>query len=227
MRGFATPETRGYQMRELMRVNMSDLSIRVEPRPAKWAKYGGRALTSALVFTEVPATVDPLGAENKLVIAPGFLGGTNTPNGGRLSIGAKSPLTGGLKESNSGGQAAHALGKLGIAAVVVEGKPADPSAAYMLVIEPDKSAKLERVDAWKGKGNYAVSDAIKAMRPEGDKYATITNGPAGELGLKASGIAISDMKGYPNRFSGPEDLALSWEARTEGRRCERHGPVER
>ncbi len=189
-------------MRELMRVNMSDLSITMEPLPEKWSRYGGRALTSALVFAEVPAGADALGPENKLVFAPGLLGGTNTPNGGRLSVGAKSPLTGGIKESNSGGQAAHALGKMGLAAVIVEGMPADPGAAYMLVIDPDKSARLERVDAWKGMGNYAVTDAIKAMRPEGDRYATITNGPAGEMGLKASGIAVSDPHGYPNRFAG-------------------------
>ncbi|MCE5192190.1 MAG: aldehyde ferredoxin oxidoreductase [Actinomycetia bacterium] len=189
-------------MREIMRVNMSDLSITMEPLPEKWARYGGRALTSAIVFTEVPAGADPLGPENKLVFAPGLLGGTTAPNGGRLSVGAKSPLTGGIKEANSGGQAAHALGKMGLAAVIVEGTPADPSAAYMLVIEPDKSAKLQRVDAWKGMGNYEVADAIKTTRPAGDKFATITNGPAGEMGLKASGIAISDTKGYPNRFAG-------------------------
>ncbi|PKQ38544.1 MAG: aldehyde ferredoxin oxidoreductase [Actinobacteria bacterium HGW-Actinobacteria-1] len=189
-------------MREIMRVNMSDLSIKLEPLPAGWARYGGRVLTSAIIFTEVPADADALGADNKLVFAPGFLGGTNTPNGGRLSVGAKSPLTGGLKESNSGGQAAHGLGKLGLAAVIVEGKPADPSAAYMLVIEADKTAKLERVDAWKGMGNYAVAEAIKATRPADDRFSTITNGPAGEMGLRASGIAVSDMKGYPNRFAG-------------------------
>ncbi|MHB1477864.1 MAG: aldehyde ferredoxin oxidoreductase N-terminal domain-containing protein, partial [Coriobacteriia bacterium] len=90
-------------MREILRVNMSTLEISREPLPEKWARYGGRALTSAIVFTEVPADADPMGPDNKLVIAPGLLGGTSAPNGGRLSIGAKSPLTGGLKESNSGG----------------------------------------------------------------------------------------------------------------------------
>jgi aldehyde:ferredoxin oxidoreductase len=137
-----------------------------------------------------------------VVVAPGLLGGTPAPNGGRLSIGAKSPLTGGLKESNVGGQAAHALGKLHIAAVIVTGKPADANARYMLTIEADGAAKLSRVDEWAGVQNYALADAIKAMRPADDKYATITNGPAGEAGMKAAGIAVSDPKGYPNRFAG-------------------------
>lgn len=185
-----------------MRVNMSDLSISREPVPTAWARYGGRALTSAIVFKEVPPKSDALGADNALVFAPGLLGGTTTPNGGRLSVGAKSPLTGGIKESNAGGQAAHGLGRLGIAAIIVNGKPADPAARYMLTIEADGSASLSRVDEWAGAGNYVVADAIKALRPEGDRYSTITIGPAGEAGMKSSGIAISDMKGYPNRFAG-------------------------
>lgn len=189
-------------MRHLLRVDMSDLSIKREELPERWSRYGGRALTSAIVFTEVPGDADPLGPDNVLVFAPGLLGGTTAPNGGRLSVGAKSPLTGGIKESNSGGQAAHALGRMGIAAVIVTGKPADPDALYMLTIEADGTAKLDRADQWRGQGNYEVAEAIKALRPDGDRYSTITNGPAGEAGLKAAGIAISDMKGLPNRFAG-------------------------
>ncbi len=189
-------------MRELLRVNMNDLSVKLEPIPEGWAKYGGRALTDAIVYHEVPADADPLGPAAKLVFAPGTLGGTTAPNGGRLSVGGKSPLTGGIKESNSGGQAAHALARIGISAVVVEGKAADPNARYALVVEADRSAKLERVDDWAGLGNYEVADKIKAMRPEEDRFATISIGPAGEGLAKAAGIAISDPKGYPNRFAG-------------------------
>ena len=85
-------------MRNLLRVNMTDLSVTAEPVPEVWAKYGGRALTDAIVYHEVPADTDPLGPGNKLVFAQGTLGGTTAPNGGRLSVGAKSPLTGGIKE---------------------------------------------------------------------------------------------------------------------------------
>jgi len=189
-------------MKNLLRVNMADLSVTAEPVPEAWAKYGGRALTDAIVYHEVPADTDPLGPGNKLVFAPGTLGGTSAPNGGRLSVGAKSPLTGGIKESNSGGQAAHALARVGLSAVVVEDVPADKNARYVLVIEADRSARLQRVDDWAGLGNYEVADRIAALRPEGDKYATLSIGPAGEALAKASGIAISDPKGYPNRFAG-------------------------
>ena len=189
-------------MRNLLRVDMGDLSVVVEPAPAAWARYGGRAITDAIIYHEVPADADPLGPANKLAFAPGTLGGTNAPNGSRLSVGAKSPLTGGIKESNSGGQAAHAIARVGFAAVIVEGAPADETALYLLVIESDRSARLERVDEWAGLGNYEVADKIAASRPPGDKYATISIGPAGEALARASGIAVSDPKGYPNRFAG-------------------------
>ncbi|MDA3935609.1 MAG: aldehyde ferredoxin oxidoreductase, partial [Actinomycetota bacterium] len=90
----------------------------------------------------------------------------------------------------------------GIAAIIFTGKPADDTARYMFTVEADGNGTFKRVDEWAGQGNYAVADAIKALRPDGDRYSTITNGPAGEAGLKASGIAVSDMKGYPNRFAG-------------------------
>ncbi|MDI6901360.1 MAG: aldehyde ferredoxin oxidoreductase C-terminal domain-containing protein [Anaerosomatales bacterium] len=188
-------------MRELLRVDMSSGTIERQPLPEAWARYGGRALTDAVIFSEVPADADPLGPDNVLVISPGLLGGTTAPNGGRISIGAKSPLTGGIKESNSGGQAAHALARNGIAAIVVTGKPADDG-LYMLVIESGGEARLERVDDWKGLTNYALSDRIAEMRADDDRYATITIGPAGEMGARAAAIAVSDPKGYPNRFAG-------------------------
>ena len=189
-------------MARLLRVNMSDLSISSEELPPAWHKYSGRALTDAIIFRDVPADSDALGPDNELVIAPGILAATNAPNGGRLSIGAKSPLTGGIKESNAGGQSAIGLARIGISAVIVSGMPADKNARYMLSIEADGSAKLDRVDEWAAMGNYPLSDAIKALRPQDDRYSTITNGPAGEMLALSSGIAVSDPKGYPNRFAG-------------------------
>ncbi|MEL7667948.1 MAG: aldehyde ferredoxin oxidoreductase C-terminal domain-containing protein [Actinomycetota bacterium] len=193
-------------MREILRVDMSTLTISREPLPEKWARYGGRALTSAIVFTEVPADADPMGPDNKLVIAPGLLGGTSAPNGGRLSIGAKSPLTGGLKESNSGGTAAHALGKMGIAAIIIEGVPADKTVAYALRLFPDGNVDLVPRHDLKGLGTYetvAVAKGIEAAEQRySEKVSFIVNGPAGEMGMKSAGIAITDPHGYPNRFAG-------------------------
>ncbi|NTU72422.1 MAG: aldehyde ferredoxin oxidoreductase [Coriobacteriia bacterium] len=189
-------------MRDILRVNMTDLSTTWEPVPDAWKLYGGRALTDAIIYNDVPADADPLGSANVLVFAPGMFGGTTAPNGGRLSVGAKSPLTGGIKESNSGGQLAHTLARLGIGAIAISGIPADPAARYALTIEADRSVSLTRVDEWAGLGNYETAAAIAATRPAEDRFATATNGPAGEAMARAAGIAISDPKGYPNRFAG-------------------------
>ncbi|MCX5917335.1 MAG: aldehyde ferredoxin oxidoreductase, partial [Deltaproteobacteria bacterium] len=86
---------------------------------------GGRALTSAIVAKEVPPLCHPLGEDNKLVIAPGLLSGTPAAISGRISVGCKSPLTGGIKEANSGGQPSQVLAMLGYGAIVLEGKPKD------------------------------------------------------------------------------------------------------
>ena len=187
-------------MRTILRVDMTSLTITKEPLPERWADFGGRALTSAIVFEEVPADADPLGPANKLIFAPGLLGGTTAPNGGRISVGAKSPLTGGIKESNSGGQLAHAMGHLGIAAIIVEGAADD--GWYTLVVESDGSAKLERTDDWATLGNYGLADKIAATRPEGDHFAAASIGPAGEMGLASATVAFTDPKGYPNRHAG-------------------------
>jgi aldehyde:ferredoxin oxidoreductase len=93
-------ESRLEIMDKILRVNMSDLSTKIETVPEAWAGFGGRALTSTIVSAEVPPTCHPLGANNKLVFAPGLLSGTAAANSGRLSAGAKSPLTGTIKESN-------------------------------------------------------------------------------------------------------------------------------
>ena len=96
-------------MTVIYRVNMKDLSIHSEAPSPENSATGGRGLTSSLIAAEVPATCHPLSEENKLVIAPGILAGTGAPCSGRLSVGAKSPLTGTIKESNSGGMGAIAL----------------------------------------------------------------------------------------------------------------------
>jgi aldehyde:ferredoxin oxidoreductase len=188
-------------MANILRVNMSDLSVKKGPLPAKYAKFTGRALTDAIVFHEVSPKADPLGPDNKLVFAPGLFGGTAAPNGGRISVGAKSPLTGGMKESNAGGQVAHALAKLGLAAVVVEGKAADPKARYVLDIDADGNGALMRADDMAGLGTYETAAKMRAFKGDA-KVAIVTTGPAGELGAKAAGIAFSDPKEYQNRWAG-------------------------
>lgn len=163
-----------------------------------YAGMGGRAMTSAVIAKEVPPTCHPLGEENKLVIAPGMLSGTTAAMSGRLSVGCKSPLTGGIKEANAGGQPAQVLARLGYAAIILEGKPKDDTLYKVFInkdgvtINPDNTLKMLP--------NYDLVEKMKA--DYGDKIACISIGPAGEMKLAAASIACTDMELRPTRHAG-------------------------
>ncbi len=163
-----------------------------------YAGLGGRALTSAIVSKEVPPLCHPLGADNKLVIAPGLLSGTIAAMSGRISIGCKSPLTGGIKEANAGGQPAQVLARLGYAAIVLEGEP-DGDDLYKIYINKD-GIKIEADNSLKMLGNYKTVE--KLTGEYGDKVAVISIGPAGEMKLAAASIACTDPELRPTRHAG-------------------------
>ncbi len=167
---------------------MSDLTTRVEEVPAAWAGLGGRGLTSNVVAAEVEPTCHPLGKNNKLVIAPGLLSGTQAANSGRLSCGAKSPLTGTIKEANAGGTSAQMLAKLGIKALIIEGKPQDDT-WYSLHVSAD-GVSINEESELVGKGNYAVVETLNVRL--GEKFGVISIGPAGEMKMAAANISIKD-----------------------------------
>jgi aldehyde:ferredoxin oxidoreductase len=184
---------------KLVRVNMSEKTIHVEDVPQDYAGLGGRGLTSIIVNTEVPARCDPLGPENKLIFAPGLLSGTSLPNTSRMSIGAKSPLTGTIKESNVGGTVAAALGRLGITAIVVEGQ-APEGELYALRIDEEGSASLIPAQEYAGMRTYKVVE--KALEAYGEKTSVVCIGPAGEYKLTAASIQSSDTEGHASRAAG-------------------------
>ncbi|MHB1042463.1 MAG: aldehyde ferredoxin oxidoreductase family protein [Eubacteriales bacterium] len=177
---------------KIYRVNMTDLSVKSEEVPEEWKLLGGRALTSAIVAKEVDPVCHPLGNKNKLVFAPGLLTGTSAPNSGRLSVGAKSPLTGGIKESNAGGSASQKLAKLGVKALIIEGQAAGDK-FYSLHLDKT-GVKIEEENELTGKGNYEVFDRLS--KKYGEKIGVISIGRAGEYKLSAANISIKDYHGY-------------------------------
>ena len=176
-------------MDKLLRVNMTDLTVKDEPFPAEWTFLGGRALSAKILLKEVDATCDPLGPGNKVVIAPGVLSGSMAPTSGRMSVGAKSPLTGGIKEANSGGQAGQKLMRLGYRAVIVEGKAKDPEKRYLVVINKN-GYELKECPELKMLRTYAASE--KLAETYSGRAAFVLCGPAGELGLSGASVAFTD-----------------------------------
>ncbi|MCK5163724.1 MAG: aldehyde ferredoxin oxidoreductase [Desulfobacula sp.] len=172
-------------MLKLLRIDLDKQNWAFEELSSEYEKLGGRALSSQIINKEVPPKVDALDPGNKLIFAAGILAGTNFPNSGRLSVGAKSPLTGGIKEANAGGNAAQKLAKLGAQAVVLEG-----CANKLTTLKIDNSGvSFIEADPIKGLGNYQIIEDLK--KEHGDKVAIISIGPAGEKKLKAASISVT------------------------------------
>jgi len=173
---------------KIFRVNMNDLKVKIEDVPSAWQGLGGRALTSAVVAAEVPPTCHPLGKYNKLVFAPGLLSGTRAANSGRLSAGAKSPLTGTIKECNSGGTAAQLLARMGIKALILEGIPAD-NRLYGLKVTID-GVDIVPADELAGNGNFTVVERLE--KQSGKDCGLLSIGQAGERRQLAANISVKD-----------------------------------
>ncbi|MFP4159379.1 MAG: aldehyde ferredoxin oxidoreductase family protein [Desulfobacterales bacterium] len=187
-------------MDKILRIQMGPQqapAARTEPI-GDYAGFGGRGMTSAIIAGEVPPLCHPLGEDNKLVISPGLLSGSSAAMSGRISVGCKSPLTGGIKEANSGGQPAQVLARLGYAAIVLEGKPADDK-LYKIVVNKD-GVEILPADDLKMTGNY---DAVERLKAEyGDKFCCLSIGQAGEMKLGAATVACTDMELRPSRHAG-------------------------
>jgi len=181
---------------KVYRVNMNDLSVTTEEFPARWQGLGGRGLTSTVVAEEVVPTCHPLGKHNRLIFAPGLLTGTPAANSGRMSIGAKSPLTGTIKESNVGGVAGQLFARMGIRALIIEGEPPG-EAFYHLHIGKD-GIKIRVESELVGQGNFAAIEALQARM--GRQVGVISIGPAGEMKLAAANISVCDPEGKVRSF---------------------------
>ena len=184
-------------MNTILRIDMAELKVTMENSPPDYQLLGGRGLSARILNTEVPAITHPLSHENKLVVAPGLLAGTMAPSFGRISFGAKSPLTKTIKESNAGGTVAQKLDRLGIKAIIIQGMPKE-NQTYSIYIDP-KGAQIIKSPDLRGKMNY---DLIATLQNKyGKDIGVISIGPAGEAKMAASTIAITDQDGRPSRHA--------------------------
>ncbi len=179
----------------MLRVSMNTKKTTFQPLPAEWTYLGASALVAKIMNAEVSPSCDPLGPDNKLIVACGPLAGTRAPQLGRISVGAKSPLTQGIKEANSGGPAGQFLDRLNIRAIVFEKAP-EAKKLFLLYINKD-GAKLLPADEYKGMKNYALAAALQ--KKYGDKVALVSVGLAGERQYKGASVSFTDMLGDPSR----------------------------
>jgi aldehyde:ferredoxin oxidoreductase len=182
-------------MEWIIRVNTRTGKISREKTSPEEIHWGGRLLVSKVLLREVPPACDPLGRYNKLIIAPGLLGDTTVTTTGKFSIGGKSPLTRGVKESDVGGEAGKKIARLGIKAVVLEDLP-EKLTTKVLILARDKAEIFEFPEL---KHKY-VSELRKRF---GNSAGIICIGPAGEMKMTGAGVAVS----------GPQDIQVRYAAR--------------
>ncbi|MEL7566797.1 MAG: aldehyde ferredoxin oxidoreductase family protein [Dehalobacterium sp.] len=169
---------------KMLRINLSDSTIKVEPLDMEKGKkfIGGRGLGTAILMEEINPQVDDLSPENKLLFVTGPMTGTRIPTGGRYMVVTKSPLTGTVASSNSGGFWGAELKFAGYDAIIVEGKSETP---VYLVIEDEKVEIRDAAHLW-GK---TVTQSMQIMEKEcveKTKFSLI--GPAGEKLSKMAAI---------------------------------------
>jgi aldehyde:ferredoxin oxidoreductase len=186
------------EMNKILRVDMSKLKAKVSDAPERYKHMGGRWLTDYIVCDEVDPLCNPIGPNNKVVFAPGIVTGTSAPSSGRLSVGGKSPLTGGIKEANAGTPFSQKLARLGYKAVVVEGQPKEKK-FWLLKIDKD-GAEFHPADEWVGKGLYEVFPLL--FEKYGKDVGISAIGTAGERLLSNAGVCFNDIDNRPSRYAG-------------------------
>ncbi len=182
---------------QIWRINAREQTLKQEPIPETWQRLGGRGLLARILVDEVDAKCAPLGAGNKLIFAPGLLVGHMLSSTDRISIGGKSPLTGGIKESNAGGRTGYHMAFMGIHALIIEDQPKEDG--YWVLHLSLNGAKWENADYITGLGVYET--APKLLEKYGDKVAIALIGPGGEMRMKSAGIQNIDKDRIPSRIA--------------------------
>ena len=183
-------------MRKYLDIDLSTRSTEVKEVDGEEVIVVGRHLIAKKLLENGVATVDPLGPDNPLIFSAGPFAGSNFSNANRLSVGCKSPLTGGIKEANSGGTFAFAMGQLEISGITFHGASDEWVNLYIT-----KEGEIEYEDAtpYLGKGNFEVGKLL--FEKYGDKVSLSICSPVGEYGGLLAGISFTDPEQRPSRIA--------------------------
>ncbi|HTX52800.1 MAG TPA: aldehyde ferredoxin oxidoreductase C-terminal domain-containing protein [Candidatus Baltobacteraceae bacterium] len=186
---------------EIWRANLHEQKVTREPVPQAWERLGGRGLSARILLDEVPPTCEPLGPFNKLVFAPGLLVGHMLSSCDRISVGAKSPMTRGIKEANAGGSTGLHMTNMGMKALILEGQaPAgDKKSGWWVLHLSLNGARFEPADDLAGLGVFEA--APRLLKRYGEKVAIALIGQSGEMLYAAAGIQNLDKDREPSRIA--------------------------
>jgi len=183
-------------MRTYLTIDLSQRTVaRAELHGEAIVRAGRNYIARTLLERRIH-DVDPLSPANPLIFSAGPFAGTNFSNANRLSVGCRSPLTGGIKEANSGGTFAFALGQCELAGFTLEGACDDWT---MIRISREGEIGFEDASAYVGRGNDEVARML--IERFGRKISFAICGPVGEYGGLIAGIAFADTDGRPSRLA--------------------------
>jgi aldehyde:ferredoxin oxidoreductase len=185
-------------VKKILRVNTRTGEILTTACSETERRWGGRSYIAHHLLAEVDPACEPLGRKNRLIVASGLLADTAVTTGGRLSLGGKSPLTGGVKEANVGGAAGRIMARLGLKAVVLEDAPEEPQPRLLRIAE-DRVVLLEAPEL----RGLETMPTLHALRQRfGERIGALCIGPAGEKLLAAACVATTDSSGVQLRVAG-------------------------
>lgn len=185
-------------MKRIIRVNARNGNITEQEATPELRRIGGRHFIAHVLNTEVPPACEVLGRHNKFIISMGLFSDTGMSTTGRISIGGKSPLTGGVKESSTGGFAGKRIINLGIKSIIIEDLP-DKDVTRVLYISHHK---MELIDVPELKHKLVSETFSMLYEMFGEKVGLICIGPAGEMKMHAAGVATIDGSGIQVRYAG-------------------------
>lgn len=174
---------------KIVRVNLTEKKSTIEALHPEWPRkfLGGIGFASKLLFSEIKRDLDPLGADNKLIVAPGLLIGTGIPTASKTLFIAKSPLTGGYGKASAGATIGPALKKAGFDLLMIEGQSSNPA----LIVISDQTVKVE--DA-KGLWGRNVRETEATLKEQHEGFSTAVIGPAGENLSRIAGIDSNERQ---------------------------------
>ena len=183
-------------MRKYLHIDLAEKIVREETMSGEDIAWAGRYFIAKTLVDMNIGPVDPLSPDNPLIFSVGPFAGSNWSNANRTSVGCKSPLTGGIKESNAGGSFGLAMGQLEIAGFTLNKAASEWT---VIVLRKDGSVQFENAEPYLGKDNFACADLLHEKY--GNKVSLAICGPVGEYGGLIAGIGMSDTDRRPTRLA--------------------------
>ena len=206
---------------KLLRINLSTQTYTEEDIPSEYENkfIGGKRLATKYLVKELEPHIDPLGPENKFIIASGPLTGTTAPSSSRYEIITKSPLTGIYLDCNSGGHFAQEIKATGFDLLIIEGVSGKP---VIIFINNNKVSFIDATDIW-GMYIYDTENYVKkllkdpivkvmSIGPAGEnlvRFASVSNDYSRQAARGGSGAVLGSKKVKAIAVKGTKDIPIA------------------